>query len=166
MHIFRNCHYILTSISESHGSPKTYFISFCIGCEYTLLSKIWPKFGFVVDQAQNANHVECLLFVFSAATEICRLRWNWFYLILVSPLLMISYTSILSSFHQFITNPTAQQLNGTGKEDKVKNYCYNVRVLSHCVLIVISLTSIMMQWHCISVYRLRRNWDCQKGFTT
>ena len=53
------------------------------------------------------------------ATEICRLRWNWLYLILVSPLI-ISYNSIMSSFHQFVTNPTAQQLNGTEMEDKVK----------------------------------------------
>ena len=69
--------------------------------------------------------------VFYVATEICRLRWNWLYLILVSLLLFISYTSIISSFHQFITNPTAQQLNGTEKEDKVSpiivsEYCHIV----------------------------------------
>ena len=72
-----------------------------------------------------------LFFIASlVATEICRLRWNWFYLILLAPVISISYNSIISSFHQFVTNPTAEQLNGTWKEDKVKvipadtSYCH------------------------------------------
>ena len=58
-----------------------------------------------------------------AATEICRLRWNWFYLILLGCLDVINYSSPLPSFHQFITNPTAQQLNGAGREHEVYCYC-------------------------------------------
>lgn len=53
------------------------------------------------------------------ATEICRLRWNWFYLILLASLDVINYSSPLPSFHQFVTNPTPQQLNGTGRELQV-----------------------------------------------
>ena len=53
------------------------------------------------------------------ATEICRLRWNWFYMILLACLNVIDYSSPLPSFHQFVTNPTAQQLNGTGREHEV-----------------------------------------------
>ena len=56
------------------------------------------------------------LFNSFVATEICRLRWNWFYLILLHCVDAISYSSPLPSLHQFITNPTAQQLNGTGRE--------------------------------------------------
>ena len=59
-----------------------------------------------------------LLLSFLAA-EICRLRWNWFYLILLACLDVIDYSSPLPSFHQFVTNPTAQQLNGTGREHEV-----------------------------------------------
>ena len=62
------------------------------------------------------------LLLFFVATEVCRLRWNWFYLILVVSLNVIDYSSPLPSFHQFVTNPTAQQLNGGGKEHEV--YCY------------------------------------------
>ena len=61
------------------------------------------------------------------AREICRLRWNWFYLILASPLMFISYSSIMSSFHQFVSNPTAQQLNGTEMEDRV-NLVYECHI--------------------------------------
>ena len=50
------------------------------------------------------------------ATEICRLKWNWLYLIILHCLESIGYSSPLPSLHQFVTNPTAQQLNGTGRE--------------------------------------------------
>ena len=72
-------------------------------------------------------YVYCLLKIsLFVATEICRLRWNWFYLILVSPLVYISYTSTLSSFHQFVTNPTAPQLNVTEEENKVMRHAVGV----------------------------------------
>ena len=86
---------------------------------------------FIRDRIQTMWSAFCSFYV---ATEICRLRWNWFYLILVNPLLFISYTSIISSFHQFITNPTAQQLNGTEKENKVSQ---------STVTLFTSITSIM-----------------------
>ena len=66
----------------------------------------------------NFFEVTALLLSFAAA-EICRLRWNWFYLIILACLSVIGYSSPLPSFHQFVTNPTAQQLNGTGREHKV-----------------------------------------------
>ena len=56
------------------------------------------------------------------ATEICRLKWNWLYLIILHSLESIGYSSPLPSLHQFVTNPTAQQLNGTGRE--VRSPCY------------------------------------------
>ena len=62
--------------------------------------------------------VTALLLSF-VATEICRLRWNWFYLILLVCLDVINYSSPLPSFHQFVTNPTTQQLNGTGRQHEV-----------------------------------------------
>ena len=64
------------------------------------------------------SHHTALLLSFAAA-EICRLRWNWFYLIILACLSVIGYSSPLPSFHQFVTNPTAQQLNGTGREHEV-----------------------------------------------
>ena len=63
-----------------------------------------------------------------AAAEICRLRWNWFYLILLVCLDVINYSSPLPSFHQFVTNPTAQQLNGTGREHKVLLLLFQVQL--------------------------------------
>ena len=62
------------------------------------------------------NFFEVTLLLSFVATEICRLRWNWFYLILLHCLDSINYSSPLPSLHQFVTNPTAQQLNATGRE--------------------------------------------------
>ena len=59
------------------------------------------------------------------ATEICRLRWNWFYLILLHCLDSINYNSPLPSLHQFVTNPTAQELNATGREVRSSPCCLN-----------------------------------------
>ena len=73
-----------------------------------------------VRYAGNCNFLKVTLLLLSfAAAEICRLRWNWFYLILLVCLYVINYSSPLPSFHQFVTNPTAQQLNGTGREHEV-----------------------------------------------
>ena len=59
------------------------------------------------------------LYTVSIEKEICRLKWNWFFLILLAALDVVNYSSPLPSFHQFVTNPTVQQLNGTGREGKV-----------------------------------------------
>ena len=64
--------------------------------------------------------------VFSVYTdkEIRRLKWNWLFLMLVCTLETINYTSVLPTFHQFITNPTAEVLNETGRLDKVSLVLY------------------------------------------
>ena len=59
--------------------------------------------------------IDFTLLLSSVAAEVCRLRWSWFYLILLHCLDSINYSSPLPSFHQFVANPTAQQLNGTGR---------------------------------------------------
>ena len=80
----------------------------------------WQRRTRQVRYAGNCNFLKITLLLLSfAVTEICRLRWNWFYLILLMCLNVINYTSPLPSFHQFVTNPTAQQLNGTGREHEV-----------------------------------------------
>ena len=61
-----------------------------------------------------------VIYITSTEKEICRLKWNWFFLILTSTLKVVNFTSPLPSLHQFVTNPTAHQLNGTGRE--VKSY--------------------------------------------
>lgn len=43
--------------------------------------------------------------------EICRLKTNWFFITVIASLYAISYTSVSSSFHQFITNPREQDIN-------------------------------------------------------
>ena len=48
--------------------------------------------------------------------EIWRLRMNWLFLIISGSLYAISYTAISSSFHQFMTNPQAVDLNDTNFE--------------------------------------------------
>ena len=62
------------------------------------------------------SHVECqslLLCSVDVKKEIWRLRFNWLFLCGLGSLYAISYTSISSSFHQFVTNPPAYKLNGT-----------------------------------------------------
>ena len=59
--------------------------------------------------------IDFTLLLSSVAAEVCRLRWNWFYLIYFSIVWIQSTTAPLPSFHQFVANPTAQQLNGTGR---------------------------------------------------
>jgi len=63
-------------------------------------------------------YVQSTLLLPFVAAEICRLRWNWLYLILLVCLDAINSNSPLPSLHQFVTNPTAQQLNGTGRGNK------------------------------------------------
>ena len=44
--------------------------------------------------------------------EICRLKKNWLFMIMVLGCLnIISSSSMFSSFHQFITNPTEEAIN-------------------------------------------------------
>ena len=43
--------------------------------------------------------------------EICRLKLNWFFMMMIAALYAISYTSLSSSFHQFITNPKDSSIN-------------------------------------------------------
>lgn len=43
--------------------------------------------------------------------ELWRLRGNWFFMTLNAALFAISYTSVSSSFHQFITNPREENIN-------------------------------------------------------
>ena len=51
--------------------------------------------------------------------ELWRLRFNWLFTVLMVPLYSVSQIGISSSFHQFVTNPTAEQIrNGTYKEVK------------------------------------------------
>lgn len=38
---------------------------------------------------------------------------NWLFLMILASLGSISYTSVLSSFHQFITNPREEDINKT-----------------------------------------------------
>ena len=45
--------------------------------------------------------------------EILRLKINWVFIMVLGSLYAISYTAISSSFHQFMTNPTASSLNQT-----------------------------------------------------
>ena len=45
--------------------------------------------------------------------EIWRLRLNFFVVMMLSFLGGIGYTSTLSSFHQYITNPREEELNDT-----------------------------------------------------
>ena len=48
--------------------------------------------------------------------ELWRIRFNWIFFMILGSLYAISYTSISASFHQFVTNPTLQeieQLNNT-----------------------------------------------------
>lgn len=56
------------------------------------------------------------------AREIHRLKWNWFFLIALTSLDVINYSSPLSTLHQFIINPSAQVLNGTTVESSVRVY--------------------------------------------
>ena len=55
--------------------------------------------------------------------EIWRLRLNWLFLITIGSLYAISYTAISSSFHQFMTNPKADDLRNTTAFEKVHNKC-------------------------------------------
>ena len=48
-----------------------------------------------------------------AAWEIWRLRLNFFVVMVLSFLGGIGYTSTLSTFHQYVTNPREEDLNGT-----------------------------------------------------
>ncbi|XP_064390131.1 uncharacterized protein LOC135338046 isoform X2 [Halichondria panicea] len=52
--------------------------------------------------------------------ELWRLRLNWFFVILVSPLFALSTTGISSSFHQFVTNPRAESLHGNQTHTKME----------------------------------------------
>jgi len=47
--------------------------------------------------------------------ELWRLRLNFFVLLVISFMGGIGYSSVLSSLHQFVTNPTLEKLNGTEK---------------------------------------------------
>ena len=51
--------------------------------------------------------------MFTLCVGLWRLRINFFVIIVLGFLGGIGYTSILSSFHQFITNPTYEDLEGT-----------------------------------------------------
>ena len=42
--------------------------------------------------------------------QLCRIRTNWIYFMMIASLYAISYTSISSSFHQFITNPNPEEV--------------------------------------------------------
>ncbi len=51
--------------------------------------------------------------------ELWRLRFNWLFTVLMVPLFSVSQIGISSSFHQFVTNPSVEQIkNGTYKEVK------------------------------------------------
>ena len=47
--------------------------------------------------------------------ELWRLRLNFCVLLVISFMGGIGYSSVLSSLHQFVTNPTLEKLNGTEK---------------------------------------------------
>ena len=63
---------------------------------------------------------EAFLSPFSAdpKSEIRRLKLNWLFMMVIAGLYAVSYTSISSSFHQFITNPTQQQINRSFPDTK------------------------------------------------
>ena len=60
-------------------------------------------------------HTYCLHLHGSTLTdpkkELWRLRGNWLFMTLNAALFAISYTSMSSSFHQFITNPREETIN-------------------------------------------------------
>ena len=47
--------------------------------------------------------------------ELWRLRLNFFVLLVLSFTGGIGYSAVLSSLHQFVINPTVEELNGTVK---------------------------------------------------
>jgi len=53
--------------------------------------------------------------LFFSVRELWRLRLNFFVLLVISFMGGIGYSSVLSSLHQFVTNPTLEKLNGTEK---------------------------------------------------
>ena len=52
----------------------------------------------------------------SLKKELWRLRFNWCFVIVVSLVYSISTVGISSSFHQFVTNPRADELESYGNE--------------------------------------------------
>ena len=76
--------------------------------------------------------------------QLWRLRLNWAFLMVIASLYAISYTSISSSFHQFITNPTFQEYN----------YSWNVsKVGEYFLLCIVHLTRAVNDAH-LSIYTL------------
>ena len=74
----------------------------------------------LIQSFMHGTSILCVtLYIASSEKEICRLKWNWFFLILLGILHGVNLSSPLPSLHQFVTNPTAQQLSGTGREGKV-----------------------------------------------
>lgn len=58
--------------------------------------------------------------------EICRLKLNWLFMTIIAALYAISYTSVSSSFHQFITNPREENINRSLPETRE---VYHLKIL-------------------------------------
>ena len=52
--------------------------------------------------------------------DIRRLKWNWAFVSLLCSMISIGYISPLSTIHQFIINPTSEELNKTGHHEVIK----------------------------------------------
>ena len=64
----------------------------------------------------DTMYILTIIILLDPRQEIWRLRLNWLFLIITGSLYAISYTAISSSFHQFMTNPKANNLNDTAFE--------------------------------------------------
>ena len=60
-------------------------------------------------------------FILGLQQQLRELKLNWIYFMVIASLYAISYTSISSSFHQFVTNPTVNELNHSSDSKTVSN---------------------------------------------
>lgn len=65
-----------------------------------------------IDVANMCMQNTYLKSIFTGINEqLCQIRKNWIFFMIAASLYSISYTSVSSSFHQYVTNPTISELN-------------------------------------------------------
>ena len=100
------------TLASIHSSTDQYrYICIVKSNSYYIAEMMWSEIDCIISLHNFifiCNHIQIL------AKELWRLRVN-FFVLLVLLFTSVGYVSPLASLHQFVTNPTLEEQNGTQK---------------------------------------------------